>query len=181
MSDVHALRIEIVRSVDLPPSTLAEIIALCNRAYHRDLSHFFPNFQDPTHVIGFVDSTIACHAMWVTRWLQAGDGPLLRTAYVEMVATDPVHQRRGYASAIMRGLVAVVQDFDLACLCPSDAGTALYPQLGWEHWRGPLSIRSDAGLLSTPEERVMIMRLPGSPQLDLDQQLSAEWRMDDLW
>jgi len=43
--------------------------------------------------------------MWVTRWLQPGDGSSLRTAYVEMVATDPGYQGRGFATKIIRRLM----------------------------------------------------------------------------
>jgi aminoglycoside 2'-N-acetyltransferase I len=119
--------------------------------------------------------------MWVTRWLQAGDGPLLRTAYIEAVATDPGHQRRGYTTAVMKALAEAIQDFDVAFLCPSDEGMVLYPRLGWQYWRGPLSIRTPEGRLPTPEERVMFLALPAMPALDPDLPLSAEWRPDDLW
>jgi aminoglycoside 2'-N-acetyltransferase I len=107
----------------------------------------------------------------VTRWLQPGDGPRLRTAYVEMVATEPGFQRRGFATA--------VHDFDLGGLCPAAPG--LYARLGWVFWRGPLSIRTPEGLAPTPEERIMILRLPKTPALDLDLPLSAEWRQGEVW
>ena len=100
---------------------------------------------------------------------------------MEAVATDPVHERRGYASAVMRTLVSRVAAFQLAALCPSDKGQALYSRLGWEIWIGPLSIRRGADVIETPEESVMIYRLPGSPPLNLAEPLSAEWRPGELW
>jgi hypothetical protein len=33
----------------------------------------------------------------------------------------------------------------------------------------------------TPEERVMILRLPGTPVLDDTQTLSVEWRPGEAW
>jgi aminoglycoside 2'-N-acetyltransferase I len=104
---------------------------------------------------------------------------LLRTAYVEAVATAPQQQGKGYASATMRHLATQVQEFDLAALSPSDP--AFYRRLGWELWLGPLSIRNGQALLPTPDEQVMILRLPRTPLLDLTQPLSAEWRPGEIW
>jgi aminoglycoside 2'-N-acetyltransferase I len=56
-----------------------------------------------------------------------------------------------------------------------------YARLGWELWRGPLFVRTDAGLMPTPDEEVMILRLPRTTPLDLDSPLSAEWREGELW
>ena len=74
------------------------------------------------------------------------------------------------------------------------ADTGMYGYLGWEYWQGQLFIRakvaeeatgagaSTAALIATPEERVMILRLPATPPLDLTQPLSAEWRAGgELW
>jgi len=156
------------------------IIALCNRAYGEDLEPVFGAFVSPTHVLGYLGGRLVSHALWVTRRLQAGRGRLLRTAYVEAVATDPDYQRRGFATAVMQRLAAAVRDFELAALSPS--APAFYERLGWERWRGPLFIRTDDGLLlSTDEEQLMILRLPRTPPLDLDAPLSAEWRRGELW
>jgi aminoglycoside 2'-N-acetyltransferase I len=103
----------------------------------------------------------------------------LRTAYVEAVATEPAFQRRGFATAVMQRVAHAIGDFDLGGLSPSEVG--FYERLGWELWRGPLSIRSAAGLIPTPNERVMILRLPRTPPLDLHSPLSAEWREGELW
>lgn len=68
-----------------------------------------------------------------------------------------------------------LRDYRLAALCPAEF--ALYERLGWRFWRGPLGIRMPSGETdATPEERIMILKLPGTPQLDLDAPLSAEWR-----
>jgi aminoglycoside 2'-N-acetyltransferase I len=117
--------------------------------------------------------------LWVTRWLQPGTLPVLRTAFVEAVATDPAYQGRRLATAVMRALHAGILDFDLGGLSPARYG--LYTRLGWELWRGPLFIRTDDGPLATPDEEVMILRLPRTPPLDLDVSLSAEWREGELW
>lgn len=176
------LQIEVVPVATSSDAAMAEIVALCNRAYGEDVAGYFDLLPNSTSVIARKAGVIVSHAMWVTRWLELDmRPPYLRTAYVEMVATDPAHQRQGYAAAVMRRLAASIVDYDLGALCPSDAGALLYPALGWEIWRGPLFIRGSHELIPTPAERVMVLRLPRTPPLDLSAPLSAEWRQGDLW
>ena len=173
------IKFEVIRSDDLTTGKLASIHALCNRAYEEDLTALFNTFSDATHVLGYLGETIVSHAKWVTRWLQPGNGPRLRTAYIEMVATDPDHQRHGFATAIMKQLAGEITDFELGGLCPAEP--ELYEKLGWVFWRGPLFIRTAEELIATPDEKVMILRLKKTPALDLDLPLSAEWREGELW
>jgi aminoglycoside 2'-N-acetyltransferase I len=173
------LKVEIAHADELAPDLKAAVLSLCNRAYGEELTPLFATFVDPTHVLGFQGGVLVSHAMWVTRWLQPGDGSLLQTAYVEMVATEPGQQRRGFASAVMRRLAGAISEYDLGALCPAE--TALYARLGWVFWRGPLFIRSGERLIATPDERIMVLRLPKTLSLDLDQAISAEWREGELW
>jgi aminoglycoside 2'-N-acetyltransferase I len=166
---------------DLLAPTREQVFALCERAYRQDLRAISGTFDSPTHVLGIVAGTVVSHALWITRWLAPGPSAPLRTAYVEWVATDPVHQRRGYASAVMRVLMDAIDDFQLAALSPSEMGQSLYARLGWEPWRGPLFIREPAGLVATPGETVLIRRLARTPDLSLVDSLSAEWREGELW
>jgi aminoglycoside 2'-N-acetyltransferase I len=174
------LSIRVVPSHSLSDAERNAILALCNRAYGEDLGVLFDTFASASHVLGYARGRLASHALWVTRYLQVGAGPLLRTAYVELVATDPACRGRGFASMVLRRVALEIQDFDLAALSPSEP--AFYARLGWELWRGPLFIRIESGLLPSPaEEQVMILRLPKTPPLDLGAPLSAEWREGELW
>jgi hypothetical protein len=60
------LKLEVIRADQLAPGRLAEIHALCQRAYHEDLTPLFRTFTDVTHVIGSLGATIVSHALWVT-------------------------------------------------------------------------------------------------------------------
>ncbi len=186
------LTLKIIGARELTPALRAKIHDLCQRAYQEDLEPLFNAYAGATHFVAFLDDTPVSHAMTVTRWLQPGDRPPLRTAYVELVATEPGFQGRGFATAILERLGrAIATDYDLGALCPAD--TRMYHRLGWEYWQGPLFIRppgerhSETGspssaLIPTPEERVMILRLPRTPPLDLTRPLSAEWRAGgELW
>ena len=140
----------------------------------------FNTFPEPTHVLGYRAGTLVSHALWVTRWLQVETDRMLRTAYVEAVATERAHRGRGYATAVMKRLAEEIQAYDLGALSPFSV--AYYERLGWEQWRGPLYIRTKTGPVRSPSDgEVMILRLQNTPALDLDAALSAEWREGELW
>ncbi len=180
---------EVVEACRLGVAGRMEILRMCNEAYGEDVSHLFDAYNADMHVLARVGNAVVGHGMIVSRWLQAGDGPLLRTAYVELVATAEDYRKRGIGAGMMGILAgrAALGGYELAALCPAD--TALYRHLGWEYWQGPLFIRRETSLITdpatlmpTPEERVMILRLPGTPELDLTLPLSAEWRAGgELW
>ncbi|MBP7689990.1 MAG: GNAT family N-acetyltransferase [Thermoflexales bacterium] len=172
-------QLTVVESRNLPNSDRAAVIDLCSRAFETDFAPLFNTFHEPTHVLAKLDGVLVSHALWVTRWLQAGRGPLLRTAFVEAVATDPAYQGQGYATQVMRTLHTAMINYDLAGLSTGSPG--FYARLGWQSWRGPLFVRTEVGLLATPTDSVMILSLPHTPPLDLDGPLSAEWRVGELW
>ncbi len=173
------LRVDVVSGNALSPDTNDELQKMCRAAYERDVAPIFATLCDPTHVLGYEVDKLVSHALWITRWLQVGEGRSLRTAYVELVATDPAYQRRGFASEVLRRLETEIHNFELGALCP--ATEEFYSKLGWVKWRGPLFIRREEELLPTLDETVMVLPLAQSPQLNLDEPLSAEWREGELW
>lgn len=180
MQKLNNFEIKVVHSQLLSETLRKEIVALCNRAYGEDLETLLETFAGATHVLGYHHDLLISHALWVTRYLQAGANPVMRTAYVEAVATEADFRQRGFASSIMKHLVGEIQDYELAALSPFSV--EYYARLGWERWRGPLFIRTKESLVpSTEAEEVMIFRLPKTPPLDLNASLSAEWREGELW
>src|SRR5947199_10063100 len=110
----------------------------------------------------------------VLRWLQPEGLPLLRTAYIDAVATLPADQGQGIGSTVMRHLATVIADFEIACL--QTERVSFYARLGWEVWRGPLAGRRATELLPTPDQKgVMILRLARTPPLDIDRLLVIEY------
>jgi aminoglycoside 2'-N-acetyltransferase I len=134
-----------------------------------------------THFLHEVDGTVLSHVSVVDRVLEA-DGRPLRTGYVEAVATREQDRGRGYASALMREATALIDDgYELGAL-----GTDLfgfYGRLGWQVWRGPTGVRTDHGVVRTPEEDgfVMFRRTPATPELDIAGLLTCDWRAGDVW
>ncbi|HYZ93742.1 MAG TPA: GNAT family N-acetyltransferase [Actinomycetota bacterium] len=158
------------------------IISVCIAAHDNDafnnLFTYIPS--GGRHFLGYEDEELVSHAVVTTRWLQIADGPLLKTAFVDAVATHPAQQGRGHASAVMRRLGESIDDYEIGCLQTDKP--RFYERMGWELWRGSLSGRSDDGLIPTPEQRgVMVLRLLHTPSLDLDARLSIEVQPARIW
>ena len=166
-------------TAELSPATFADVLRLCDAAYAAPIAPYLASIGAGEHLLGRVGGVLVSHLMWVTRWLQPGGSRPLRTAYVELVATAPTEQRRGYATRLLRALPPLIEDYDLAALSP--ATDRPYVWLGWRYWRGPLATRKGGHLLPDPDERVMIRPLPQTPALDVDLPLSVEWRSGEVW
>lgn len=175
-----SFRIERSSTADLSGSNLAAIIALCDAAFEEETGPYFGAIGPGEHLIGWDGPELVSHLMWVSRWLQPQGIEPIRTAYIELVATTFAARGRGYATRLLEAAPPLLHGFDLAALSPATEN--LYLRLGWTFWRGPLSSRSNGAFTSTPEDRVMILRLPGTPHaLDVDDPLSVEWRPGEVW
>jgi aminoglycoside 2'-N-acetyltransferase I len=166
-------------SASLSPKLAAEVRALCDAAYEADMGAYFRDIGPGEHLLGLENGVVVSHLMWVTRHLQPGELPPLRTAYVELVATAPEARGRRHATTLLQQFVSHVSDYQLAALSP--ATTSIYARLEWEPWRGPLYVRRGGEAIATPDEEVMILPLPLTPSLDLDLPLSVEWRPGEVW
>ena len=181
IDQLEYFEIKVIHSKLTSETLRKEIVSLCNRAYEQNMETLFETFVDATHILGYYNDLLVCHALWVTRHLQVGTNPILHTAYIEAVATETNFRNRGFASAIMKYAIGEIHDYELGALSPFRV--EYYERLGWERWRGPLFIRTKEGNLmpSLDGEEVMIYRLPKTPILDLNAPLSAEWREGELW
>ncbi|HEY3485354.1 MAG TPA: GNAT family N-acetyltransferase [Ilumatobacteraceae bacterium] len=174
--------VTVVSTEDLTPALREAVIDVCIAAHDeadfRNLFSYIPS--GGRHVVAERDGAIVGHAVATTRWLQTEGSPLMRTAFVDAVSTLPSMQGTGIGSAVMRRLAAAIDDYEIGCL--NTDKVAFYARLGWELWRGPLAGRTGDGLVPTPDERdVMILRLPGSPPLDLDALLTIERQPARFW
>lgn len=170
------------RTSHLDDESRSQIVQLCIAAHHeQDFENLFSYLPtDGLHVIALDDRRIVGHAVSTTRWLQPGSRRILRTSYVDAVAVSPLVQGRGIGSAIMQRLAAAISDYEIACL--ETDRQAFYARLGWEEWRGPLGGRTDDRIIPTPEQDgIMILRLPATPPLDLDELLTIEAGRFRIW
>ncbi len=174
------LTIQTVPSASLSPVDRDALVALCTEAYEEPFAQYLEDIGPGVHLLGFVEDTLVSHVMWVPRVLYAHGLGALDAAYVEAVATLPSAQGHGYASTLMRHVSAKLSDFQLAALSPSDH--AWYARFGWETWQGPLSVRQDGRDEPTPDEELMVLRLPRTPQgLDVHAAIACDWRPGEVW
>ena len=177
-----SLELRTKRTSDMDQRTRETVVRLCIDAHQEeDFQNLFSYLPpEGLHVLAYLDERLVGHAVVTIRWLQAGNGPLLRTAYVDAVATSPTDQGLGIGSAVMRHLASVVGDCDIACL--ETDRVAFYERLGWEEWRGSLGGRSTKGFIPTPDQSgIMILRLGRTPNLDLHQLLTIEAHTARIW
>jgi aminoglycoside 2'-N-acetyltransferase I len=170
------ITITTARTRDVSDLERAAIVQLCTEAHHTDFSPLFSFLPpDGLHVLGYVDDRLVSHAVVTTRWLQPANLPLLKTAYVDAVATHPSYQGQGVGSAVMRHLATVSAEAGYEIACLETERVSFYARLGWEEWRGPLAGRKGTELIPTPDQTgIMILRLPRTPDLDLESLLTIE-------
>jgi len=133
------------------------------------------------HALAYDAGALVGHASVVQRRLLHG-GRALRAGYVECVAVRGDRRRRGHGAAMMAALERVIRAaYELGALGASDEGAALYTARGWRPWRGPTSALTPTGVVRTAEEDGSIFVLPASAALDLDGELTCDWRDGDVW
>ena len=172
----ESMSVTSARTEELNADTRAAIIHVCRIAHQEDdFTHLFSYIPSGgNHVLAHREQELVSHAVVTTRWLQPEGLPLLRTAYVDAVATLPAYQGQGIGSTVMRHLASVISEYEIACL--GTDRVSFYAQVGWEEWQGPLAGRRGTELLPTPDQKgIMILRLARTPPLDLDRLLVIEY------
>ena len=121
------------------------------------------------------------HASIVQRRLMHA-GRALRAGYVEGVGVRADRRGRGHGAAMMRELERVARAaYDIAALGSTDMARPFYAARGWQPWRGPLTALTPHGVVPTEEERGWVFVLPLAAALDLDGELTCDWRDGDVW
>ena len=167
---------------ELDDATRAAARALCDLAFAGEFSDGeWEHALGGVHVLLEEDGELVGHAALVRRTLWHGDRAL-RAGYVEAVAVHPDRQGRGHGRALMRALERPLRDaYEIGALCATDAGAPLYAACGWQAWRGPTSVRTAHGVVRTPDcdDAVWVCAL--TAPLDLDGELTCDWREGDVW
>ena len=174
-----------LRTEDLSSREVTVLRALFRSAWSDDSEAFtdedWEHARGGVHFLAQDGRDVVSHASVVKRELET-NVLRLTTGYVEAVATAPTHERRGHGSAVMRAVGRYIDaTFPLGALNTGRA--AFYQRLGWVLWNGPTFVRTDTGPVRTPEEDgyVLVRLTPTSPELDLSQPISCDWRPGDVW
>ncbi len=133
-----------------------------------------------THALVRSEGALIAVGALVRRRLRL-DGRPLRCGYVEGVATHPDHRRQGHASAVMDLLESLAGTYDLLALSASEDGFALYESRGWDLWQGRTSVQTPSGVVLTPGDDGSVFVRAGDTPLDLDGELTCDWREGDVW
>jgi aminoglycoside 2'-N-acetyltransferase I len=158
------------------------IRSLLDKAFEGDFAD-----EDWAHALGGLhvwltgSGGLISHGSLVERTLVCS-GHRLLVGYVEAIATDPAHQRRGYGTIIMNRIGELIRErYPLGAL--STGSHAFYETFGWERWRGPTSVDGPGGRRRTPDDDggIMILRTARSPLVDLDGEIVCDWRPGDVW
>ena len=180
----EATVIQSFKTEELDAETRNAIVNLCVIAHQEeDFKNLFVYVPSGGwHFLAFQDGQLVSHALVTTRWLQPEGQPVLKTAYIDAVATLPSAQGQGHGSALMRHLASAIdREYSIGCLATDDQ-VRFYERAGWELWRGPLAGRSEQGLVPTPEQKgIMVLRLSQTPALNLDSTLTIECQGERIW
>lgn len=177
----------VLPTAEVPTDLLAASRRLMAVAFGDDPDEAFDD-DDWDHALGGVhvllvdEGTVLTHAAVVERLLRAGDR-VVRTGYVEAVATRPERQGEGLGSRTMERIGTLIrQRFELGAL--GTGRWSFYERLGWERWRGPTFVRTVDGTLRRTEDDddgVMVLRTGASAGLDLTGSLTCDERIGDDW
>jgi aminoglycoside 2'-N-acetyltransferase I len=173
----------IARTEDLSPDLLRALKVMLEEAYDESFVEDWDHALGGVHFLVDEDGEPVAHASVVERFLETGR-LLLRTGYVEAVATRPDRERRGLASRVMEAATNHIREtYELGALGTGEFD--FYARFGWEVWRGPTSVRTPAGdVVRTPDDDgyVMILRTPSTPpDLDVNAPITCDWRSGDVW
>jgi aminoglycoside 2'-N-acetyltransferase I len=149
----------------------------------------FPDLEDDDwehslggmHALRYEAGELVGHASLVQRRLLHG-GRALRAGYVEAVAVRADVRRRGHGAALMAALEDLARGaYEVAALGATDDGAALYAARGWQRWAGPTSALTPTGIVRTPDDDDGVWVLPLSAHVDLQGELTCDWRAGDVW
>ena len=175
-------QIQTAHTADLDPATLDAVRALMEDVFAGELTeHDVEHALGGVHALVWEGDALVAHGAAVQRRL-LHRGRALRAGYVEAVAVAREHRGHGHGAAAMAELERVIRGaYDLGALGSSDEALGFYAHRGWRCWRGPTSALTPDGIVRTPDEDGGIHVLELEVALDLDGELTCDWRDGDVW
>lgn len=169
-------------TADLDPADLKAARALLDEVFNGEVTE-----ADWEHALGGVHAlvwdgpTLIGHGSVIQRRL-LHRGRALRAGYVEAVAVRADRQGQGHGAAVMGALERVLRGaYDLGVLGSTDEGAGFYAGRGWKLWRGPSSALTPAGIRRTADDDGCLYVFELAVPLDLDGELTCDWRDGDVW
>jgi len=180
MAGVAELRT--AHTADLDPADLKAARALLDEVFNGEVTE-----ADWEHALGGVHAlvwdgpTLIGHGSVIQRRL-LHQGRALRAGYVEAVAVRADRQGEGHGATVMGALERVLRGaYDLGALGSTDEGAGFYAARGWQLWRGPSCALTPAGVRRTADDDGCLYVFELAVPLDLDGELTCDWRDGDVW
>lgn len=169
-------------TADLDSATLHAARTLLDEVFEGDMTdHDWDHTLGGVHALVWEGAELVGHASVIQRRL-LHKGRALRAGYVEGVGVRANWRGRGHGTAMMDALEHVIRRaYDLGALGASDEGARFYMARGWQLWQGPSSALTPSGVERTEDEDGCIYVLPVSVPLDLNGELTCDWRNGDVW
>ncbi|MEU9126291.1 GNAT family N-acetyltransferase [Streptomyces sp. NPDC048506] len=187
MADTHPTAprpaaVRLAHTADLDTATLQAARALLHEVFDDMAPEDWEHSLGGLHALVHEDGDLVGHAAVVQRRL-LHNGRALRCGYVEGVGVRADRRGRGHGAALMAALERVIHGaYDLGALGASDEAGDFYAARGWQLWRGPSWTLTPSGTRRTPDEDGCIHVLPtAAAPLDLDADLTCDWRDGDVW
>lgn len=181
-AEEERVTLQVAHTSELGDTVLGQARALLVDVFEGDLGD-----EDWEHALGGVHALawdgddLVGHAAVVQRRL-LHLGRALRAGYVEGVGVRADRRRHGHAAVMMTALERVIgAGYDLGALGSTEQALAFYRGRGWQRWRGRCSSLTPDGVRPTPDEQGGILVLEGVVALDLDAELTCDWRDGDVW
>ncbi|MEV7380952.1 GNAT family N-acetyltransferase [Streptomyces lydicus] len=174
--------VRLLHTADLDPATRTAARALLHDVFDDMTAEDWEHALGGLHALVHEDGELVGHASVVQRRL-LHRGRALRCGYVEGVGVRADRRGRGHGAALMGALEPVIRGgYDLGALGASDEAATFYAARGWQLWRGPSWTFTPNGTRRTAEEDgcLYVLPTPAAP-LDLDADLTCDWRDGDVW
>lgn len=173
--------LRVAHTADLDDPTSAAVCALLDDAFPDEPDHDWEHAFGGMHALAHEDGELVGHAAVVQRRLLHG-GRSLPAGYVEGVAVRADRRRAGLGGALMDEVERIVRGaYALGALSSSDMALGFYAARGWRRWRGPTSALTPDGVRRTPDDDGGVHVLPVTARLDLDGELTCDWRDGEVW
>jgi aminoglycoside 2'-N-acetyltransferase I len=176
--------LQVAHTSQLETVVLAAARALLDEVFEGDFDdHDWEHSLGGIHALAWDDGELVGHAAVVQRRLLHG-GRALRTGYVEGVGVRADKRGLRHGLELMTAVHDVIRlSYEIGALAATDEALPFYESLGWQLWRGPTYALTPGGVVRTPGEdgAVHVLPPPGGPELDLDGDITADWRDGDVW
>lgn len=182
MAEPVSVTVDLVHTGLLEPRTLGACRALFDDVFGPEATdHDWEHALGGMHALVWDGGELVAQGSIVQRRL-LHRGRALRAGYVEGVVVAPGRRRQGHGGTVMDALETVCRGaYDVGVLSATEDGAGLYAARGWQPFRGRTWAMTPRGVVRTADDDDGVFVLPGAVPVELDGDLTCDWRDGDVW